>query len=135
MRIDAQYKFIVKASEYCSTIIIHARTFKQWHSWEVDRETLYQLRKDMNPSCFLIGNGWITSYEKTQQAATISDWQWAEIGIMIGQAAIGNPRIFTPHHPTNKKGYKHVLITSISWQHMKSILIILAFLFLKKAIN
>lgn len=102
---EQQYQFIVEASQYCSTISIHARTFQQWHSWHVDRETLYKLRGDIHTNCILIGNGGISSYQDAINNSNFQDnnWDSQQLWIMIGQAAIGNPWIFTTHEPSPKE--------------------------------
>jgi tRNA-dihydrouridine synthase len=102
---EDQYKFILEASHYCKTIAVHGRVFTQGHTGEVDRQTLYRLRQDINPNCILIGNGWITNYEdavKNSKPITQNS-ECKELWIMIGQAAIGNPWVFTPHIPTKEE--------------------------------
>jgi tRNA-dihydrouridine synthase B len=94
-----QADFLVKASQRCSTISIHGRTLKQLYSGDADWEFIAQVQqriKAVSPHCQIIGNGGITSYE---QAKTLQK-HYELNGIMIGQAAIGNPRIFTPYQPT-----------------------------------
>jgi tRNA-dihydrouridine synthase len=101
-----QFEFLVEASQYCSKISIHGRTLKQVYSGEADWDFIQQVKNAMvgtvhktvrqhQTPCQIIGNGGITSYE---QAKTYNERY--EVDIMIGQAAIGNPRIFTPHQPT-----------------------------------
>ena len=53
----------------------------------------------MNPDCILIGNGGINSYDDCLEKTAPNK----NIGIMIGQAAIGNPRVFTDHLPSRKE--------------------------------
>lgn len=101
-----QFDFLVAASEYCHTITVHGRTFTQWHGWTVDRDYIYRLREAMNPHCVLIGNGGITSYADALERywnARLPDEKSTTFGIMIGQSAIGNPWIFTPHTPSNEE--------------------------------
>jgi len=100
---SAQYKFIVEASQYCQMITIHGRTFNQWHHGTVDWKTLTQLRTDMDPRCLFIANGGISSYDEAQHFEQLLPTIWAGNGVMIGQAAIGNPWIFTPHLPTHQE--------------------------------
>ncbi|MCS6983341.1 MAG: tRNA-dihydrouridine synthase family protein [Candidatus Absconditabacterales bacterium] len=94
-----QIDFIHRAVPYCSMISVHARTFKQGHSGDVDRETLYQIKEHFGDTITLIGNGGITSRDDMRSKAKNLD------GIMIAQAAIANPWIFTPHIPTPQDRY------------------------------
>ena len=98
-----QLEFLVKASTYCDKITIHWRTLKQLYSWDSDWEFIYEvknnIKKNWNSKCKIIGNWWITSYED----ALDKNIKYNLDGIMIGQAAIWNPRIFTQHLPSNKE--------------------------------
>lgn len=94
---EAQFDFILKASKYCSMITIHGRTTNKVYSGEADREFIYKLKEKIfatrdpqstTPLCKVIGNGGIISYEQAKAKLGNLD------GVMIGQAAIGNPRIF-----------------------------------------
>jgi len=95
-----QLDFIVKAGKYCSKISIHGRTLKQLYTWEADRNFISEIKKyienNWNSECKIIWNGWITSYDDAQNKLSEFNLDW----IMVGQAAIWNPRIFTPHEPT-----------------------------------
>ena len=51
------------------------------------------------PTCKIIGNGAITSYAQLEELGSHKLLD----GYMVGQAAIGNPRIFTPHIPTHQE--------------------------------
>lgn len=107
-----QKDFLIQASKYCSMITIHGRTVKQGYSWDADWEFIYHLKEEIIRQatkkpltwnmqhatiCKILGNGWITSYEE------IAERKWNLDGIMIGQTAIGNPRIFTPHKPSTQE--------------------------------
>ena len=98
-----QMKFITEASNYCSKISIHGRTLKQLYTWEADRNFISEIKKNIktnwNSECKIIGNGWITSYDDAKDKLSQFNLDW----IMIGQAAIWNPRIFTPHEPTREE--------------------------------
>ena len=104
-----QIKFIRKASNYCGKISIHGRTLKQLYVWEADRKFIAEAKKDINKNwfseCKIIGNGWVNSYDDAQNKLSEFNLDW----IMIGQAAIWNPRIFTPHIPTLEEKCKTVL--------------------------
>lgn len=94
-----QKDFIIQASTYCDSITIHGRTVKQVYSGDADWEFMYDIKRlTSNVSrwtfCKIFGNGWITTYEE------IDEKKWNLDGVLIGQAAIGNPRIFTPHMPS-----------------------------------
>jgi len=97
-----QRSFIDQAIPYCSIISIHARTFKQWHSGDVDWETLYRIKALYGDAVFLIGNGGITSWDDMRSKV------WNLDGMMIAQSAIANPWIFTPYTPTPQD--RHTII-------------------------
>lgn len=92
-----QLDFIVQASQFCNKITIHGRTLKQLYIWEADREFIQEVKKQVlkngNPNCEIIGNGGISSYEQAKKYCE----QYGVDGVMIGQWAIGDPWIFTPH--------------------------------------
>ena len=104
-----QLDFIVKASKYCSKISIHGRTLKQLYTWMADRNFIAEIKKDIetnwNSECKIIGNGWIISYDDAENKLSQFNLDW----IMIGQAAIWNPRIFTPHEPTPEEKLETIL--------------------------
>ena len=108
---DKKYQtdFLVKASEYCSKISIHWRTLKQLYSGDSDRNFIYEvkekIKKIWNSSCKIIGNWWINSYNDAQMKFLEFGFDW----IMIGQAAIWNPRVFTSHEPTLSEKCKTIL--------------------------
>lgn len=101
--IDSQTDFIVKASEYCKYITVHGRTYSQQHSWEVNRDEIYKAKKLSNPNCKIIGNWWIKSYAEIAEKIGNLD------GVMIGQAAIWNPRIFTSHQPSFQEIWETII--------------------------
>ena len=105
----SQQEFILAAAQYCKTISIHGRTFKQGHSGDVDRDMMYRIKKEVGNTCNIIGNGGIKSYADAQTHLQNLD------GIMIAQAAIGDPRVLTPHIPTPQDRYdilhKHLALT------------------------
>lgn len=104
-----QEAFILAAAQYCKTISIHGRTFRQWHSGQVDRAMMYGIKKQLRNTCNIIGNGGIKSYIDAQEHLDNLD------GIMIAQAAIGDPRVLTPHTPTPQDRFdilhKHLALT------------------------
>lgn len=106
---ESQKNFIRKASKYCSKISIHGRTLKQLYTWMADRNFIAEIKKDIetnwNPECKIIGNGWIASYDDAENKLSEFNLDW----IMIGQAAIWNPRIFTPHEPTLEEKCETIL--------------------------
>lgn len=97
-----QTKFLIKASDYVDMITIHWRTTAQWYGPHPDRNFIYNLKEQL-PNQIIIGNGGITTYEEIDQIKKNLD------GVMIGQAAIGNPRIFTPHSPTHQEKLETIL--------------------------
>jgi tRNA-dihydrouridine synthase len=76
---------------------------KQLYTGEADRNFIAEIKKDIetnwNSECKIIGNGWIASYDDAENKLSEFNLDW----IMIGQAAIWNPRIFTPHEPTREE--------------------------------
>jgi tRNA-dihydrouridine synthase len=104
-----QLNFIRKASKYCSKISIHGRTLKQLYTWEADRKFISEIKKSIKTNwglgCKIIWNGWITSYDDAENKLSEFNLDW----IMIGQAAIWNPRIFTPHEPTSEEKLETIL--------------------------
>ena len=96
-----QLEFLVNASNYCDKISVHSRTLKELYHWEWDRDFIYELKSKANKNCKIIWNWAIKSHEEIQSKSNknwiILDW------IMIWQAAIGNPRIFTNHEPNNQE--------------------------------
>ncbi len=122
---ERQFQFLVDAIPYCQTITVHGRTFKQSHSGDVDRDYLARLKAIAGDRCHIIGNGGIQSYEDAlcrggtlptgrqvlnSKLLTLNSLD----GIMIGQAAIGNPWIFTDHRPDRDEimatARKHLLL-------------------------
>jgi tRNA-dihydrouridine synthase B len=120
-----QMKFLVEASTYVDMITIHGRTVKQWYSWDADRKFIYELKRQiqgarskaqelfpwnllLETTCKIIGNWGIRSYKDIESIQGNLD------GIMIGQAAVGNPRIFTPHLP-DKKEIKETILKHLDY--------------------
>jgi len=93
-----QLDFIVKASNFCKIIAIHARTLAQQHSWEPDIDFVLKVKQLANPNCKIIFNWWVTS-EKLADKSFIEKMSLLD-GIMIWQAAIGNPWIFVWVEPS-----------------------------------
>ena len=104
-----QMNFIKDASQYCSKISIHGRTLKQLYTGESDRifisETKKNIETNWNSECKIIWNGWINSYTDAQNKLLEFNLDW----IMIGQAAIWNPRIFTTYEPTLEEKCETIL--------------------------
>jgi len=92
-----QMKFLIEASTYVSMITIHGRTVKQWYSAESNWDFVYELKKKADKACKILWNGGIKLYDDIETLKENLD------GIMIGQAAIGNPWIFTPHLPSREE--------------------------------
>lgn len=98
---NRQLNFLVEASNYCDKISIHSRTLKELYHWEWDRNFIYELKSKANKKCKIIWNWAIKSYEEIQSR---SNKNWITLDwIMIWQAAIGNPRIFTNHEPSDQE--------------------------------
>lgn len=99
---DEQFDFLVEASKYVRMIGLHGRTYKQWHSGEVAREYIRDLKKSC-PNTLIIGNGWVKTYEDAQMKT-----QWLD-GVMIAQAAIWDPWVLMPHTPTLQEKYTLIM--------------------------
>ncbi|MFA7298761.1 MAG: tRNA-dihydrouridine synthase family protein [Candidatus Absconditabacterales bacterium] len=95
--LNEQINFLVEISAYVSIITVHGRTVKQGYSAESNWDFIYELRKKSNKKCKVLGSGGIKSYEDIEKLSGNLD------GVMIGQAAIGNPRILTPHSPSREE--------------------------------
>jgi tRNA-dihydrouridine synthase B len=89
--IQNQKDFLIEASQYLDMISIHGRTVKQWYGGDIDRDFIYDIKKNANPNCKIIWNWAVKSYHE------IDDKIWTLDGIMIWQWAIWNPRIFSEH--------------------------------------
>ncbi len=100
---EEQFNFILEASKYCNTISIHWRSFKQSHAWYVDWDFIEKIKAKVWKKSKIIWNWWINSYQEW-----IEKWKNLD-GIMIWQAAIWNPWIFTEHNP-NEEELKNTII-------------------------
>jgi tRNA-dihydrouridine synthase B len=112
---DQQYSMLLQAAPYCHTISIHGRTLSQGHSGDVNRNFISKIKSELGSTCNILGNGWVNSYEQAQELQNT----YKIDGIMIGQSAIGNPRILTPHSPTHEELYDtiiHHLQMSIAYE-------------------
>lgn len=98
-----QMEFLIKASKYCDKISVHARTLKELYNGDWDRDFIYDLKDKVSKNCKIIWNWAIKSHEDIQKKMGNLD------GVMIGQAAIWNPRIFTNHVPNLKEKYQTIL--------------------------
>jgi len=102
-----QKEFIIKISNYCNMISIHARTMKQSHSWEVDVDYVLDVKKKVNKNCKIIFNWWITK-EKLSDKDFMKKMGKLD-GLMIWQSAIWNPWIFVEHQPDWKEKKQIIL--------------------------
>jgi len=100
--VQDQFDFLVEAGKYVSTIWVHGRTYKQSHAGEVNRQFIYDLKKEL-PNHIIIGNWGLRTYQDGLDKAGNLD------GIMPAQWAIGNPWILTPHTPTPEEVYKTII--------------------------
>lgn len=98
-----QMDFLIEASQYCHVISIHSRTLKELYSGDGDWNFIYELRRKANKNCKIIWNGGIKSYSEIKEKV------WNLDGIMIGQTAIWNPRIFTDHEATIQEKFETIL--------------------------
>ncbi len=98
-----QMEFLVKASKYCHMISIHSRTLKDLYKWEWDRNFIYKLKEKADPNCKIIWNWAIKFHEDIEIKNKNLD------GVMVGQAAIWNPWIFTNHIPSKHEIYNTII--------------------------
>ena len=89
--------FLIEVSNYCDKISVHSRTLKELYHWEWDRDFIYNLKNKANTKCKIIWNWGISSFHDIENKIC-KNWTILN-GIMIWQAAIWNPRIFTDHEP------------------------------------
>lgn len=99
----AQMDFLIEASNFCHMITIHARTLKELYSGDWDREFIYELKKKANKNCKIIWNWAIKNFNEITNKIQNLD------GVMVGQSAIWNPRIFTNHSPTIQERFETIL--------------------------
>ncbi len=106
---EAQRAFILDVAQYCHAITIHGRTYKQSHSGDVDWKFIYDIKRELGDKCIILGNGGIKTYEDIidhlYPQNPLIPWVHNTSkpiidGIMVWQAAIGRPRLFTNHQPT-----------------------------------
>ena len=86
-----QLKFLSEVSRFCDLISIHGRTLKQLYAWDADFSFIKEVKTQVN--CPVMANGGVSSYLQAEELSKQRGFD----GIMIGQWAIGNPRVFTPH--------------------------------------
>lgn len=101
-----QKEFLIQMSKYCHIISIHWRTTQQWYGGDADWDFIYDIKETLQnqwSKCKIIGNGGIKEYQDIEKMKWNLDW------IMIGQACIGNPRIFTNHIPSNQEKIETIL--------------------------
>ena len=99
---ENQLAFLKEVSQRVDFLTIHGRTLKQLYMWDADISFMIKLKETAH--CPIIANGWITNY---QEAKTMENL-WFD-GVMIGQWAIGNPRIFTEYLPSLQERKKIIL--------------------------
>lgn len=98
-----QFDFIIESAYHCHMITIHGRTYKQWHSWEVDRDFICKIKEELNKRNMghikIIWNWWLKSVDDWLQSLEIID------GIMFWQAAMCSPRPLTSYKPNIQELY------------------------------
>ena len=88
-----QLIFLREVSHFVDFITVHGRTLKQLYAWDADFSFIKELKQSV--SIPVIANGWIENYE---QASNVLSQGFD--GVMIWQAAIGNPWVFTNYVPS-----------------------------------
>lgn len=102
----AQMEFLIEASQYCHIITVHARTLKELYTGEWDREFIYELKKQIQKTwnkCKVIWNWAVKTYQDIANKIKNLDW------VMIAQATIWNPRVFTNHTPTAQEKFETII--------------------------
>ncbi len=94
---EDQFQFLLKASNYCSMMTIHARYYTQANSWETYIDFVRKLKRKVSSSCKIIYNGgiedaWMKDKDFLEKIETLD-------GIMIWQSAIWNPWVFVDYIP------------------------------------
>ena len=94
---DCNSKIIVELAEQLqdcgiSALTVHGRTRSQMYTGEADWEMIARVKDNPRLSIPLIGNGDITTAEKTVEAFE----RYGVDGVMVGRASIGAPWIFLP---------------------------------------
>lgn len=92
---DHDSKIIVELAEQLqdcgiSALTVHGRTRSQMYTGEADWEMIARVKENPRLTIPLIGNGDITTPEKTAEAFS----RYGVDGVMIGRASIGAPWIF-----------------------------------------
>ncbi len=120
---EAQRAFILEVAPFCRHIIIHGRTYKQSHTWDVDWDYIYSIKKELWDTCIIIGNGGITSYDSMHERIGTLD------GVMVWQAAIGWPWLFTNHQPTIQERFDIIV------RHAKMMIILFDYYFANRSLG
>lgn len=96
----AQFDRILSVAEYCDMITIHGRTYKDWHSWPVDYQYIYDIKtalkdkKNIHGNTIrVIANWWLNTYQEWLDKIWNLDW------VMWWQASMKNPFLITNHEP------------------------------------
>ena len=107
-----QFNFLVEAAKFCDMMTIHARYLNQCHSGDVDIDFVLDLKKELWNSTKIVYNWWI--WEGWQNNSEFLDKVSILDGIMIWQAAIWNPWVFTQHIPEWDE-IRDIMILHIKW--------------------
>lgn len=103
-----QKEFILAAAPYCKRIVIHGRTYKQSHTGNVDWDFIHEIKKELGETCVVIGNGWIRTYEQAIEILG-NETSGGLDGVMLWQAALWRPWIFTGNEPTLEERYTTIV--------------------------
>lgn len=131
-----QFDFIIESAYHCHMITIHGRTYKQSHSGSVNRDFIMRVKQELIkrnlPHVKIIWNGWlksavdslsyitdVTSYQlpvASASSAIQTGNRKPETGnhrlldgIMLGQAAMCNPRSLVNYTPDAQELYETTL--------------------------
>lgn len=106
---DEWFDVLVGLAEFCKIISIHGRTFSMGHSGENDRDYIRRFKATVGDQCLVIGNGGIKHHSAIGTTAYQNSSLPVLDGVMIGQAAIGDPWIFTEYEPTPQDRYEVIM--------------------------
>lgn len=83
-----------------SEVTVHGRRLKQGHSGEVNWEEIHQAREILpRKGIVCLGNGGIKSIKEAKEKAE----KYNLDGVLIGQAALGNPWVFKENYQPTKE--------------------------------
>ena len=110
----AQLEFLVKASKYCHTISVHARTLKELYTGEWDRNFIYKLKKEIQKNwnnCKVIWNWAIKNYQDILKHTTnksYNNFDFSENTEYIKSNSLISNWTYLPYNPELKDRAKEL---------------------------